>query len=55
MIDAGSRAFDEAESFAGMVSSEIQTYLLLVGVDALLRSKGVEVPFEIDINTKRYK
>lgn len=52
---AANSKFNDAESFSGFSSTDIQAYLFLTGVEALLKSKGIEIPFEIDISTKRYK
>lgn len=52
---AATRAFDDAESFSGMDSSEMSAYLLLKGFETFLKSKEIDIPFEINISTKRYR
>ena len=50
--ERGIEAFHSRSEFDGVQGAELSTMLVLMGVESFLKTKGIELPFELKINLK---
>lgn len=51
--ERGMEAFHSRPEFDGAQGLELSTLLVIMGLESFLKTKGLELPFELKINTKR--